>query len=119
MVIEEAYRTIYDCEELVCFLAKIDNRKVGEITMGIQIKEQMMTIKGINVESEFRNIGIGRALMGFVERFVLSKGITKISLRAYSHDASPEVLRNLKNWYTKMGYIQQNGYMFKTLNVCN
>ncbi|MBM3897102.1 MAG: GNAT family N-acetyltransferase [Thaumarchaeota archaeon] len=117
MVIEEAYRAIYGGEELICFIAKIGTRKVAEITMGIQVKEQMMNIKGINVESEFRKIGIGRALMDYAEKFVLSKGITKLSLRVYSHDESPEIIGNLRNWYAKMGYVQQNGYMLKTLSA--
>lgn len=112
---EEVYRAVCDGEELVCVIARIEDKKVAELTIGM--KEGMMTIKSINVENEFRGMGVGEALIKFAEKIAESSHVRKISLRAYNHDPSPDAIKNLRNWYVKMGYIQGDEYMFKNLEA--
>ncbi len=55
-------------------------------------------ISGLYVEKEYRNLGIGKLLIDFGEKKVLSLGYCSLNLFIFEN--------KLKKWYESLGYIE-------------
>jgi len=61
-------------------------------------------VQEINVLPDFRQQGVGGALLSHAEEFALSLNCSRIELRAYSLDPEPGHDFNLVGWYQRRGY---------------
>lgn len=68
--------------EKAVYIAVIDDRIVG--TVRLDIHEDTAYLSRFAVDHESRNIGIGKALMNVVDKFLISKGVKRVTLHTAS-----------------------------------
>jgi len=87
--------------EIVC-IAYIDNAAVGYcaglIIKSICHKDSRMEVESLFVREDYRNKGIGKALIDFVEKEASSKNITHFHINTGKGNTSARML------YEKLGY---------------
>jgi len=75
-------------EKLSLFaVAEIDGKIVGECNLSLKrfwSKSQHVVELGMNIRSDFREIGIGKAMMDFMVNWARKNGYEKISLSVFS-----------------------------------
>lgn len=68
--------------EKVVFIAVIDDEIVGTVRLDIQ--EDKAYLSRFAVGHDSRNIGIGKALMNAVDKYLISKGVREVNLHTAS-----------------------------------
>lgn len=71
--------------EKVVFIAVIDDEIVG--TVRLDIREDKAYLSRFAVGRNSRNIGIGKALMNAVDKYLISKGVREVTLHTASRHA--------------------------------
>jgi len=64
------------------YIAVIDDKIVG--TVRLDIHNDSAYLSRFAVDSESRNIGIGKALMSVVDKYLMAKGVKKVTLHTAS-----------------------------------
>ncbi len=113
--LEKRYEIPNGEENIVCFIARDYEKKVGEIVVKIKEREKMLWLDGLFIEREFRNRGLGKILIDFLEEYALSKGLNAIGLGVYPLDYNYS-LKDLKGWYRDRGFYEfMDNVMLKRL----
>lgn len=105
--LEALQETPEDIEEeiknKIVYAAVIDNEIVG--TVRVDIKGESAYISRFAVLSSHRNIGIGKAMMNLVDKYLLSKGVKQ----AFLHTAS-KYAALMRFYYGRGFYVESVSY---------
>ncbi len=98
-----------DIKNKYVYCAYKDGQMVGSLRVEVNIKEEYAYLSRFGVLTEYRNMGIGKALMEEVDRMLISLGVKKLFL----HTA--EKINMLMKFYKNMGFSvetssRSNGY---------
>ena len=87
-------------ENAVCFLALLEERVIGIIDAAIpQRTELRHTCElGLSVLGEFRNQGVGSALLDTLTQWALAKSVLRLELSVFSHNTPAIFLYNQKGF---------------------
>jgi len=92
-----------DIKNKVVYVAIIDNELVG--TIRVDITGETAYISRFAVVSSHRNIGIGKALMNLVDKYLLSKGVKEVFLHTASKYAAL-----MRFYYGRGFYVESVSY---------
>jgi len=105
-------------DDVLLLLALIDNMAVGLAHVSIQhskpipivVPRRYAYLESIVVSRDFRRKGIGRELLRYVEKWVKSKGVSKVQLGVWVFNEAAVV------FYENSGYEVFNKRMWKELD---
>ncbi len=91
----------FDCLDKECehFLIRYDNRNVGTTRCRVMTDKKVIRLQRFCFLAEFRNLGLGRKALEFIEQYYRSMGKDKIVM-----DAKFEV----SIFYEKCGYLTKS-----------
>ena len=90
---------------------KKDNKNIGSIWLWLNSKSKALYLSDIFIQEEYRNQGIGKFAMNFIEKKAVELKVLKIKLHVFGHNQTAH------NLYQQVGFKATNIVREKSLQL--